>query len=539
MTKPLAILLLACSAMAAQTYSDQNRAQAPVTSGSKVVSRTTKAVNYRHRGGSTKIDFRGTELMSSAYGEAKVESKKGRVDIEARFEGLEEATKFGLEYLTYVAWAVSPQGRAVNLGEVQLNHGRSELRATTELQTFAMIVTAEPYFAVTQPGNMVVLENILRSDTVGRVDEVNAKYELLQRGVYASSNAPIREAIFGIDRKTPLELFQARNAMRIARLAGTEKYAPAVLQKADQQLKQAETYYRQKQSRSLIATAAREAVQTAEDGRVMALKAQEEERQSADRRAAEEREARARAQAEDESRQRQEAVVARQEALRMKQEAEAAAQEASRQRQEAEAARAAALEQQQALQQETEKARMAAQDADRARQEAERLRQQAEQEKTELRARLLQQLNSILETHDTARGLIANMSDVLFETGSYTLRPAARERLAKVSGILLAYPGLRLEVEGHTDSVGTEEYNQRLSEQRAGSVRDYLLQQGVSDGAMVARGFGKSHPIAPNTSMQGRQQNRRVELVLSGDAIGTKTSENRTQQNLQSVGQTR
>jgi outer membrane protein OmpA-like peptidoglycan-associated protein len=406
------------------------------------------------------------------------------------------------------------------------------------MQTFAMIVTAEPYFSVTQPSELVVMENRLLKETAGRVDEVNAKFELLQKSVYSSTNAPIREAIFGIDRKTPLDLFQARNALRIARLAGTEKYAPAVLQKADQQLKQAEEYYRRKQNKSVISTAAREAVQTAEDARVIALKAQEEERMSAERRAAEEREARARAQAELEARQRQEAEIrrqqaeeeraqaelAKQEAERMKAEAMAAAEEAARQREAADAARAAALAQQQALQAEAEKARSAAKDAHAARQEADRLRQQAEQEKAELRARLLQQLNRILETRDSARGLISNMSDVLFETGSYNLRPAARERLAKVSGIMLAYPELRMDVEGHTDSVGSDGYNQRLSEQRANSVREYFVQQGVPEASIGARGFGKSQPIADNTTPQGRQQNRRVELVLSGEAIGTKIS---------------
>ena len=537
MMKRLALLLLACSLVAmepkALAQSTQSREIAPV----KVVSRTTKAVNYR-RGGSTKIGFSGTSLMGGAYGEAKIESKKGRVEIQAQFYGLDEATKFGLEYLTLVMWAMSPQGRAVNLGEVTIKNRQGQMRATTEMQTFAMIVTAEPYFAVTQPSELVVMENRLLKETAGRVDEVNAKFELLHRGSYSSTNAPIREAIFGIDRKTPLDLFQARNAVRIARLAGTEKYAPTVLQKAEQQLKQAEEHYRRKQNKSVVSTAAREAAQTAEDARVMALKAQEEERLTAERRAAEEREARARAMAELEARQRQEADIrrqqaehdraqaelAKQEAERMKAEAMAAAEEAARQREAADAARAAALAQQQALQAEAEKARSAAQDAHAARQEADRLRQQAEQEKAELRARLLQQLNRILETRDSARGLISNMSDVLFETGSFNLRPAARERLAKVSGIMLAYPELRMDVEGHTDSVGGDAYNQRLSEQRANSVREYFVQQGVPEANIGARGFGKSQPIADNTSPQGRQQNRRVELVLSGEAIGTKIS---------------
>ncbi len=292
MKKHLAFALFVCGLMAVQPSAAQQPARSTTLAPAKVVSRTTKAVNYRHRGGATKIGFSGTSLMSGSYGEARVESKKGRVEIQAQLFGFEDATKFGLEYLTYVMWAMSPQGRAVNLGEVQIKNGQSQVRATTELQTFAMIVTAEPYFAVTQPSELVVMENVLRSDTAGRVDEVNAKYELLQKNVYSATNAPIREAIFGIDRKTPLDLFQARNAVRIARLAGTEKYAPTVLQKADQQLKQAEEYYRRKQGKNIISTAAREAVQTAEDARVMALKAQEEERLTADRRAAEEHEAR-------------------------------------------------------------------------------------------------------------------------------------------------------------------------------------------------------------------------------------------------------
>ena len=530
MKKHIALVLFAGIVVAAQPGTAQQPAPAKTVAPAKVVLRTTKAVNYRQRS-STMISFQGTGLMSGAWGEAKVESKRGHVEIEATFTGLEEATKFGLEYLTYVMWAVSPQGRADNMGEVQIKGGRSQLRTSTELQTFAMIVTAEPYFAVTQPSELVVMENIMRSDTKGRAEEIDAKYELIQKSVYSATNAPIREAIFGIDRKTPLDLFQARNAVRIARLAGTEKYAPTVLKKAETQLNGAETYYRQKQNKNLISNAAREAVQTAEEARVMALKAQEEERQSADRRAAEEREARARAQAELEAQQRQQAELrsqqaeadrqraeaAKADAERMKLEAEAAAQEAARQRQEAEAARAAALEQQQALQAETEKARAAAQEAD-------RLRQQAEQEKADLRARLLQQLNKILETRDSARGLISNMSDVLFETGSYTLRPVARERLAKVSGILLAHPELHVDVEGHTDSVGGDAYNQRLSEQRANSVRDYFVQQGVAEANIAARGFGKQQPIADNATAEGRQRNRRVELVLSGDAIGTKTS---------------
>jgi len=494
MRKHLALLAILCS-LAAQS-------QTAATAGSNV-SRSTKAVNYRHTGEATKIDFHGTELMSQASGEAKVESKNTRVEIDAKFDSVDDSTRFGLEYLTYVLWAISPEGRAVNLGELVLKNGSARVKAITDMQTFGMIVTAEPYFAVTQPGNTVVMENILRHDTAGKEENIVATYELLGRGVYSSTNTRIDNAIFGIDRKTPRELFEARNAIRIAHVAQADKYAATTMAKADQQLRQAEQSYVQKRDRSTVEAAAREATETAEEARVMAVKQKAEEeaagRAAAEKRAAEEREAKARADAAAEARRRQDAEAARAQA-------EAAKAEADRMKQEAEAARAA-------LAIEAEKARAAAQ-------QAEQARQQAENEKQELRARLLQQLNSVLATRDTARGLIANMSDVLFTTGSYGLASDAREKLAKVSGIVLAYPGLRLQVEGHTDNVGGDSYNQQLSERRAQAVRDYLVEQGIASDAITSRGFGKTVPIASNDSADGRRQNRRVELVLSGEAIG-------------------
>src|SRR5712671_1194991 len=493
------------------------------------VSRTTKAVNFRRAGGSTKLDFHGTELLPGAGGEAKVESKSNRIEIDAKFEGFEDATKFGLEYLAYVLWAVSPQGRAVNLGELTLDHGKGQVKAFTDMQTFGLIVTAEPYFAVNQPGNTVVLENVVVAGAAG--EDITAKYELLGAGTYSSTNTHIQDAIFGIDNNTPRELFEARNAVRIAHVAAADKYAASIVAKADEQLRQAETSYRQKQNRSAIEAAAREATQTAEESRVMAVKQRAEEeaqaQATAEKKAAEERAAKARVDAEAEARGRAEAEAARTqaetarsqaeaakaEAERSKLEAQQAAQEAARQKQEAEQAKAEAIAQQQALAVEADKARQAAAQSD-------QLRQQAEKEKQELRARLLQQLNSVLSTRDTARGLIANMSDVLFKSGSFELLPGARERLAKVSGIVLAYQGLRLAVEGHTDSVGTDEYNRHLSEQRAQAVSDYLVAQGIASDAITASGFGKREPVASNDTPEGRQQNRRVELVVSGNAIG-------------------
>jgi outer membrane protein OmpA-like peptidoglycan-associated protein len=486
-----------------------------------VVSRSTKAVDYRHRGGSTKVDLRGTELLPSASGEARVESKTGRLEINAKLNGLEPANKFGMEYLTYVLWAVSPEGRANNLGEIVLSGGKSEIRVTTDLQAFGLIVTAEPYFAVTQPSDLVVAENVIRTDTKGREEAINVKYELLPRGLYASQVEPLRDVVYGVDSKAPLDLFEARNAVRIARNAKAEQYASSSFAKAEQDLKQAEDYYRRKQGRTPIGTVARESTQTAEEARVMSLKHQEEERIAKDKEAAAAREAQARAETEAETQRRQQAEAerataeqAKAEADRSKQEADLAARKAELEKAEAETAKAAALEQQQALQAENERTRSQAD-------ESERGRQKAEQEKAEMRARLLQQLNAILVTRDTARGLIATMPDVLFETNQFALRPAARESLAKLSGILLAYPDLRLEVDGHTDSVGSDAYNQQLSEKRAASVRDYLVQQGLPMSSATERGFGKTQPIASNATAAGRQQNRRVELVVSGEVIGT------------------
>ena len=508
MFKKLALLLLSAAAAVA-TAQTQTYAAAK----SDPVVRTTKALHYRP-GANIKIEFRGTELMQRGSGEAKVEAKKTNIAIDAKFEGMEDATKFGLEYLTYVLWAVSPEGRAVNLGEVSLEHGKGHVKALTDLQTFGLIVTAEPYAAVTQPGNMVVVENVFAG---AGGEAISAKYELLRSGTYASVNTHIQDAIFGIDPKTPLALFEARNAVRIARIAQADRYAATILTKAELQLRQAEEAYRQKQSRPSIEAAAREAAQTAEESRVMAVKQKADEeaqaQAAAEKKAAEERAARAREEAEAQTRARAEAEQARAQAEAAKAEAQKAAEEAARQRQEAEKAKAEALAQQQVLAAETEKARQSAAESD-------KLREQAEKEKQEMRARLLQQLNSVLATRDTARGLIANLSDVLFKSGSFELLPGARERLAKVSGIVLAYQGLRLAVEGHTDSIGSDEYNRRLSEQRADAVRDYLVQQGIDSDAITASGFGKSEPVASNDTPEGRQQNRRVELVVSGNAIG-------------------
>jgi len=535
-----------------------------------VVARTTKAINYRHRSGSTKIDFQGTALMPRAKGDAKVDSKQGYLSVDAHFKNIEPASKYGPEYLTYVLWAITPEGRPKNLGEVVLNGSvDSKLDVTTDLQAFGLIVTAEPYFSVTMPSDVVVMENVIRTDTVGKIEEIDAKFELLPRGQYTMnvSAADLRSRAIP-DPKRPLEVLEARNAVQIARWSGADKYASDTYQKAAQLLDEAENYQiRKHPEKKPAAMIAREAVQTAEDARLITLKRQEEERLAQERQAAADREAAARAQADAESQRRAQAEQAKMQADQAKMQAEqaqAAAQQATaqavRERTDAEAAKAAALADADRIRRESELAKAAAQaetqrlmaqaaqeragleaaraaaeaqqraaqsDAEKARlaaDEANRLRQQSEQEKAALKEQLRQQLNMVLETRSTARGLIVQMNDVLFDTAKYTLRPAAREKLAKIGGILLAHPSLKMEVEGHTDSVGGDDYNQRLSEQRAATVRDYLVQNGISMNNVSAIGFGKTRPVASNDNPAGRQQNRRVELVVSGEEIGTSTT---------------
>ncbi len=525
----LAAVFLAVIGMGVASTAQQSGSLSRVT----LEVRTTKAINYRHLSGPTKIDFRGTVLQSQARGEARVESRRGAVRIQAQFEKLEPASRFGGEFLTYVLWAISPEGRADNLGELILDGQKSKMDVTEPMQAFAMIVTAEPYFSVSQPSEVVVIENVVRPDTVGSVEEMDAKFDLLQRGQYETTVQAGYEAP-AVSSGIPLSLLEARNAIEIVKQAGGEKYATESFQKAAELLKTAESDFTGKHEKKVIDTAAREAVQTAEDARIITMKRREEERLTQERQAAADREAQAKAQAEAAADREAQAKAQAEASEKARLEAELAAERAAREKAEAEAARAAALVQQQAAQAEAEKARSAAAqalaqqqaaqaDAERAHkqaEDAERARQQAEAERGDLRKRLLDQLNSVLQTHDTARGLIVNMSDVLFDTGKYTLRAEAREKLAKISGIMLAHPGLNLEVDGYTDNVGSEEYNQLLSEQRANTVEEFLVQQGLPESSVTSLGFGKTQPVAANDTPEGRAKNRRVELVVTGEPIG-------------------
>jgi outer membrane protein OmpA-like peptidoglycan-associated protein len=495
-------------------------------------SRTVEAIDYQHRSGASEVDLAGTALLPSAEGKAKVRSKRGTMEVEADFGNLQSPTTFGAEYLTYVMWAISPDGHAVNLGEVLIGgNDRSKLTATTNLQSFALIVTAEPYFAVRQPSDVVVLENVIRADTKGTSEAVHAKYELMERGGYIPTGYRFDPVV--LDAKLPLEFLEARNAVRIAQSEGAETYAGESYQHAVQLMNTTDAYATDHHSdRKQLIAKSRETVQTAEDAREIAVKRIEDNRRASELQASADAQAQSQARADEATRQADEAT-------RQKVQAQADATSAQADRANAEAARlkaqndtanaeAARLKAQNDMmnnQAAAADAINAAQaDADRSRliaQHAQEGQQQADSEKMAMREQLEARLNEILETRDSARGLIVSMSDVLFDTGRYSLKPGAREKLAKVAGILIAYPSLNIAVGGYTDNVGGDEMNQKLSENRAGAVRDYLVQQGVVANSVSATGFGNTSPVASNDNSAGRQENRRVELVVSGEAIGS------------------
>jgi len=462
---------------------------------------TIVTINYQHRSGSTTIGFQGSPLLPFAKGQAKVAGKVGRIQINAQFSKLEPAQKFGNEYLTYVLWAITPEGKSNNLGEILLDGDKSKIDVTTSLQTFGLIVTAEPYFAVSQPSNVVVLQNVVLPETSGTIDQAPASYQLLERGAYSYEVSKTSGNLSRSDNKVPLELFEAQNAVQIAINAGAQKYAADALNKAQISLTQAQDLLARNGNSKLIVQASRDAVQNAADARHIAVQRQEEERM-----------AQARADAAAASQQQEAAARQQAEIQRLQAERDAAQSAAATAR--ADADRLAAQQQAERERQNAEQERLKAQQAQDA-------AAQSELEKQQLRAQLLEQFNRILPTTDTPRGLKVNMADVLFAFGKYDLRPAAREALAKLSGIVLGHPGLKLSVEGYTDSIGSDEVNQTLSERRAGAVRDYLVQQGVDPSSITATGFGKSNPVASNDTNEGRQQNRRVEIIISGEVIGT------------------
>jgi outer membrane protein OmpA-like peptidoglycan-associated protein len=496
----LAFVLIGVGATA--SYAAAQTDQQPPVPTSNVIRKSIKAIGYQVGGGSTKVVFTGTTAASQADGEAKVEAKQGATNIELKVAGMPQPTALGTEFLTYVLWAISPDGRTSNLGEVSVDkNGQGKLNTTTQLQTFAMIVTAEPYFAVRIPSEVVVLENDTKKNTKGKIYPDN-DYSLMVRGQYAKMGNPL--ALTPDLKTTPLDVYEARNALDIARSQKADMYAPEIFGKAVSSLQMTENQVSSKAGRKQITTTARQTVQFAEDARALSAQRQDaeriqKERDAAAAAAAAKAKAEADATAQAEAKRQAELTAARE--AQMRAEADLA-QARAQAEQQAAAAKAQALAAKEAA---------ARADADKAQRDA-----------AALRASLLEQFNRVLETTDTPRGLVVNMADVLFDTGKYNLRQEAREKLSKLSGIVLAHPGLNLAVEGHTDSTGTDEFNMKLSQQRADAVREYLVGQGLAPDTATAHGFGKDMPVADNSTAAGRQRNRRVEIIVSGEVIGQK-----------------
>ena len=468
-----------------------------------VVSRTLPAVNYEHRSGPTMIDFQGTVLLPRAKGEATVESKRGRVVIDAKFEHLEAPTRFGREYLTYVLWAITPEGRPKNLGELLVGpNNKAKTEVTSDLQSLGLMVTAEPYYAVTTPSDVVVLENLVRPDTIGRIEPVVAKYELLPRGQYTLTLNPSSLQTVGPEQEklsydryeAVLELYQAQNAIQIARSVDADRYAADSLSKADSLLAEAQDMQARRQDTHMIVSRAREASQMAEDARTIAIKRGHEERVSAEREERRE-ESRARHRAEEEARQ------AEIQASNERAAAEAATAEAERER-----ARV--------YQAETRPAPPVPIEA----QPVPVIAPQPTGSQRQARAELLERLRNVLTAQDTPRALVVTLPDSYFETAR--LRRPASERLSLVAPMLYRHSDLTVSVEGFTDDRGSDSEQREISEHRAQEVRATLVGNGLAGISVQAAGFGGTRPIVSNASAGGREQNRRVEVIISGPSIG-------------------
>lgn len=444
------------------------------------VQRSLTAVNFFINDGPSGIAFHGTDLARQVSGKAKVQARGGRTNIAVKIEHLPVAGGFGPEYLTYVLWAISADGRAQNLGEFHVEGGKGQLKVSTSFQSFGLIVTAEPYYAVSQPSDVVVAESAPTKHTDGILQEVNTHYSLLPRGLYANTSGaqtvpnPTRHA-----GQNTLALDEAENAQRVALSAGAQRYSPDIIAEVAQDLQNAKTPPNGKHDDGKLALSfARQATQRAEDARISALHKEASERES--------------------------------DAARSVSEAQAQVM----------AARAAQMR----AEAERDQAMLAAGSAQAA---ADRARQNAaanSQDAAALRARLRAQLNAVLATTETARGLIVDLNGVLFDTGKSTLKAQAKLSLTKVATILSLYPTLKVAAEGYTDSTGSQELNQRLSNERARAVADFLIANGVASANVTAEGYGESSPVATNATAAGRTKNRRVDLVVSGAVIGVETS---------------
>jgi len=475
-----------------------------------VVERTTKAINYRYRSGPTQIDFRGTVLLPQGKGSATVESKQGRTEIDAQFEKLSAPVRFGREYLTYVLWALTPDGRPHNLGEIVADSSdKGTLHVTTDLQAFALIVTAEPYSAVRQPTDVVVLENAVRNDTSGNIEEVQANYSLLPRGQY-TWNMPSNLESETKGHKVSMrqyemltEIYQAQNAVGIARSADAERYAPNTLAKAQQLLDTAQQLHNSHSDRTEVIQNARQASEIAEDARLISEQRKQEEAVN-NARAEVSRAQQQTARAEDEARLAKSQAQAAQ--------AQAEAERTARERAEADAIAARHQAAQATAQLEANAAR--ANETLTAVAVIRPAPQQDSARKLALRSRLLEELNGAYVTRDTPRGLVATLPDTAFRGD--LLPSETQASLARISAAVSTHPGLRVVVEGHTDS----DSGSAVATKRADEVRAALVSHGLASNLVSVQGMGASRPLGSNSSPGGREQNRRVEIVISGEPIG-------------------
>jgi len=434
--------------------------------------------------------------MPSAKGEATVESKSGRTEVDAKFDHVDAPSRFGPEYLTYVLWAVTPDGHARNLGEILTNSSdKGRMRVTTDLQSFGLIITAEPYAAVRLPSDVVVMENVVRPDTIGSTEPINVKYELMPRGAYTYQVPADIKSTGGpkvsMDRyETLVELYQAQNALQIAESQGAGQYAPEVFSRAQQQYQRARQLDASKAARTQVVTAARQAAETAEDARAVAMQ---------------------RKQSQELAKAREEVDLERQRRIQAEAVAQRAQAEAATQRQALDANRQQdttvptppPIEQPAAA-----PSSAVANGVDRG---------QENREKLDLRIALLRELNGALEASDTPRGIVVTVPDSDFRGGS--LNPAIAGSVARVASVVAGHPGLMVQVEGNTDSPGSGADG--VAYERAESVRAALIHGGLQPSVVSARGVGNSRPVASKGTGAGREQNRRVEIVVSGAPIGS------------------
>jgi flagellar motor protein MotB len=440
-----------------------------------IVSRTTKAINYGYLSAPTRVDFKSTPLLEGARGEAVIEPGRGATMLKMQFEDVPAPSRFGPNYLTYVVWAISPDGRAQNIGELVLEGGtKAKLHTSTPLQTFAMIVTAEPYYSVTQPSDVVVMENVVGRGTIGKVEEVNATYELLPRKPYTFDPAAQPKAETRLVSKEQHEsitaLYQALNAIQIAQSQGADKYAPERINRARALYEKARGFpvHLSKE----IVSMAREAAQIAEDSRAIAVK---------------------RAQAEREAEEQRNAVAPPPPAPPApaprpvpppadQQRSRAVTPPPAPQPQAAVAPEPAAPPIEVDHSQFTKDDPQAVQN----------------------RRRVLGALPRSVEVIDSSRGVVVTLP------GNANASAYAPSIASAVRGLR----GLRFEIEGHTDPSNAE----------AERVRQALVAAGVSPNSIIVRGFGNTKPRGP----RGSAQNRRVEVIIAGDAIGNFASWDRS-----------